>query len=145
MGIKKIVALLGPSRAGKTSSLKALVQDYLRTGANGIFSKQNSYSRTDTIEVFEFYGQRICISSYGDDDMGINEGYKIALQYDCDVFVTASRSRHGSRSLAKVIRIAVVNDVSPIWLGAIKEGNPQRKVKADLMRCRMLRYVIESL
>lgn len=135
----RIIALCGAGNVGKTEALKELIQTCYRNGAAQIASQPNSRSTGDVIEVFSYQGQTICVSTGGDDAQAITNGYQIAVQQSCNVFVTAARGQLNSPTLACVCSLAAPGSY-PILLSAYWEDVPIRPLaktaRVDaLLRC----------
>lgn len=141
--ISKIIVLCGPGGAGKTSTLKRFAADLVSTGACQIVSYSSSRNPNDVIQILEYHGRRVCISSYGDEPTGIKEGYDEAVNAECDVFITASRIKDGCKSLQRIKTFSSQIGVPPIYIGAIREKDSKLQKRSGLHRLRVLRVVLE--
>lgn len=135
----RIVALCGAANVGKTETLIDLIQDCYKRGAINIVSQPNPIGTKDVIEVFSYQGKTICVSTAGDDVSSITNGYQIAVQQSCDVFVTASHVRLNSPTLGCVCQLAAPS-AYPILLSAYWENDAVRPLakaaRVDaLLRC----------
>lgn len=136
----RVVALCGSGNVGKTGTLKDLIGACYASGATKVASRANPASKSDVIEVFDYKGQRVCVSTGGDDVASINAGDSDATKYKCSVFVTASRGLLNCLPLARVCAIAARYGSYPILLSAYWEQKPVQAVakaaRIDaLLRC----------
>lgn len=120
----RIVALCGRGGSGKTETLKSFIQACYGKGATKLTSQTHPNSTKDEIAVFNYSGKMICVSTYGDDAVGVNKGYQVAVNQKCDVFVAATRGELNCLSLGEACKIARAYNSYPILLSAYLENDP---------------------
>lgn len=116
----RIIALCGSANVGKTTTLKELIRECKARGATPIAGLSSTISPADDIEVFDYKGKVVCVSTGGDTVDVIDEGYDVAAKHLCEVFVTAARGRWNCSTLGRVCQLAG-SGAYPILLSAYWE------------------------
>lgn len=89
--MKKIICLYGSANKGKTPTLNILIG--LLDPAKVIAPEE---LRLDHREVVVYKGHRIAVTTAGDRDYDLTENIKFCKENECDILVTATRTRGGS-------------------------------------------------
>ena len=89
----RFVSLCGSGNVEKTEALKELIKVCYANGATKVASQPCVISAIDVIEVFVHNGQRVCVSTCGDEVAAIEDGNVLATVHSCDVFITAARGQ----------------------------------------------------
>lgn len=109
----KIITLVGPPNSGKTATIKELAHLLLQQGGKLCDIAPKNHQRScitaaklklcggdikkykgDITILIDLNGQKIGITSFGDDEKSIKSKYELFL--DCDVFVSASHPIGGT-------------------------------------------------
>lgn len=98
---KVVIALYGPGRKGKTTTLNLLI------GLLGGTRKE-----VDRRLRLTYGGKRIAIATYGDDEWQLNENIKFFDEKSCDIYITATRTKGDTK---KVLKKYAKTDI--IWIG----------------------------
>ena len=96
-----VIALYGPGRKGKTTTLNLLI------GLLGGTRKE-----VDRRLRLTYGGKRIAIATYGDDEWQLNENIKFFDEKSCDIYITATRTKGDTK---KVLKKYAKTDI--IWIG----------------------------
>ena len=98
---KVVIALYGPGRKGKTTTLNLLI---------GILggTRKEVYRRLR----LTYGGKRIAIATYGDDEWQLNKNIKFFDEKSCDIYITATRTKGDTK---KVLKKYAKTDI--IWIG----------------------------
>ncbi|MBO4439000.1 MAG: hypothetical protein J5798_06580 [Spirochaetaceae bacterium] len=89
--MEKIIALYGPRNMGKTTTLKKLI-DLL-----SVIAKNYEISFYKEVwAYFKINGKKIVVCTPGDNKDIVKGNINYTKSYDCDIFVTAARTRGGS-------------------------------------------------
>ena len=136
----RVVALCGSGNVGKTETLKELIHVCSTRGATKICSRPCATSAGDVIEVFDYKGQRICVTTCGDEVAAINNGHSLAVAHSCNVFVTAARGQLNCPTLARVCALAGMGNypilLSAYWERSLHARMAARNARVDaLLRC----------
>lgn len=98
---KVVIALYGPGRKGKTTTLNLLI------GLLGGTRKE-----VDRRLRLTYGGKRIAIATYGDDEWQLNENIEFFDEKSCDIYITATRTKGDTK---KVLKKYAKTDI--IWIG----------------------------
>ena len=98
---KVVIALYGPGRKGKTTTLNLLIE--LLGGTR---------KEVDRRLRLTYGGKRIAIATYGDDEWQLNENIKFFDEKSCDIYITATRTKGDTK---KVLKKYAKTDI--IWIG----------------------------
>jgi len=98
---KVVIALYGPGRKGKTTTLNLLI------GLLGGTRKE-----VDRRLRLTYGGKRIAIATYGDDEWQLNKNIKFFDEKSCDIYITATRTKGDTK---KVLKKYAKTDI--IWIG----------------------------
>ena len=98
---KVIIALYGPGRKGKTTTLNLLIGLLGGTG-----------EEVDQRVRLNYEGKDIAIATYGDDEWQLNENIKFFDEKSCDIYITATRTKGDTK---KVLKKYAKTDI--IWIG----------------------------
>lgn len=86
--MKKIIVLYGRAKTGKTSTLNLLIEFLDKN------KKVEENHLTEDRRVSIFYGnKKIAITTCGDNGFELKENIKYFEEEDCDILVTATRTR----------------------------------------------------
>lgn len=96
-----VIALYGPGRKGKTTTLNLLI------GLLGGTRKE-----VDRRLRLTYGGKRIAIATYGDDEWQLNKNIKFFDEKSCDIYITATRTKGDTK---KVLKKYAKTDI--IWIG----------------------------
>ena len=89
----KALVLWGRGNCGKTTTLKLLIDKLISSGANTLLKQPLHTNGIDCCAVLEQNVKKIAVITAGDDEESINQLLDIINNYDCDVYVCASRSK----------------------------------------------------
>lgn len=98
---KEVIALYGPGRKGKTTTLNLLIELL-----GGIRRKGDQRVRLN------YEGKDIAIATYGDDEWQLNENIKFFDEKSCDIYITATRTKGDTK---EVLKKYAKTDI--IWIG----------------------------
>lgn len=98
---KVVIALYGPGRKGKTTTLNLLIKSL------------GGPEETEDRQLRLTYGRkRIAIATYGDDEWQLNKNIKFFDEKSCDIYITATRTKGDTK---KVLKQYAKTDI--IWIG----------------------------
>ncbi len=95
MNMKKIIALSGRSNTGKTQTLKLLMH---KLDEFGECIERNENENTDRNRTYLYRGIKISICTGGDTDFIIESNIKYFEQTNCDIAITAVRTKGRTRT-----------------------------------------------
>lgn len=98
---KVVIALYGPGRKGKTTTLNLLIK-----------SLGELEGTEDRRLRLTYGGKRIAIATYGDDEWQLNKNIKFFDEKSCDIYITATRTKGDTK---KVLKKYAKTDI--IWIG----------------------------
>ena len=98
---KVVIALYGPGRKGKTTTLNLLIKSL-----GGPEETEDRQLR------LTYGGKRIAIATYGDDEWQLNKNIKFFDEKSCDIYITATRTKGDTK---KVLKQYAKTDI--IWIG----------------------------
>lgn len=98
---KVVIALYGPGRKGKTTTLNLLIKSL-----GGLEGTEDRRLR------LTYGGKRIAIATYGDDEWQLNKNIKFFDEKSCDIYITATRTKGDTK---KVLKKYAKTDI--IWIG----------------------------
>ena len=98
---KVVIALYGPGRKGKTTTLNLLI---------GLLG--GTREEVDQRVRLNYEGKDIAIATYGDDEWQLNENIKFFDEKSCDIYITATRTKGDTK---KVLKKYAKTDI--IWIG----------------------------
>ena len=98
---KVVIALYGPGRKGKSTTLNLLI-----VLLGGIKRKGDQRVRLN------YEGKDIAIATYGDDEWQLNENIKFFDERSCDIYITATRTKGDTK---EVLKKYAKTDI--IWIG----------------------------
>lgn len=96
--MKRIIALSGHSKCGKTTSLLYLIE-----GIRADIENHPPYpiGKKDKRELFLYHGERVFVCTMGDTCEIVNANIKLANENRAHVLVTATRTTRGSYEVVK--------------------------------------------
>ena len=98
---KVVIALYGPGRKGKTTTLNLLIKSL------------GGPEETEDRQLRLTYGRkRIAIATYGDDEWQLNKNIKFFDEKSCDIYITSTRTKGDTK---KVLKQYAKTDI--IWIG----------------------------
>lgn len=98
---KVVIALYGPGRKGKTTTLNLLI---------GLLG--GTREEVDQRVRLNYEGKDIAIATYGDDEWQLKENIKFFDEKSCDIYITATRTKGDTK---KVLKKYAKTDI--IWIG----------------------------
>ena len=98
---KVVIALYGPGRKGKTTTLNLLIK-----------SLGELEGTEDRRLRLTYGGKRIAIATYGDDEWQLNKNIKFFDEKSYDIYITATRTKGDTK---KVLKKYAKTDI--IWIG----------------------------
>ncbi|QGM79973.1 hypothetical protein [Otariodibacter oris] len=123
---KLIIAVFGAANQGKTKTLRGLIKN-LKKNKIKLLKEYKIHSRDD-VAIFDYKNIKIGISTSGDNGNEIKHWVddKLIKEYNCDIIVTASRTR-GS-SVKQLKKRKKTHNI--VWIE--KLYNPIRKINEKL-------------
>ncbi|WP_426575980.1 hypothetical protein ACP179_15450 [Xenorhabdus stockiae] len=95
MNSKKICALRGPSKTGKTTTLKSLLIKQLKD-LNSAYAYKDEDKRYDVTVIFVINNIKVGVSTGGDNEKIIRENVGYLINEKCDIIVSATRTKGGT-------------------------------------------------
>lgn len=123
--MKRIIVLYAAANRGKTTTLKILME--LLTSVSESY---NVWQEKDACGWFVINGEKVSVCSAGDDETAVKdniENYK-----DCDIFISASRTKGGS--VYEIEKFAEEEKVEIDWVEKIDDESKNKLIAADLFR-----------
>lgn len=119
----KIIALYGHAQCGKTTTLN-YVKDILREEGKSL--SQNPPHKGDQPETFEYKGLIVCVAPGGDTGAIIQSNIAYFEQKQCDVGITASRTR--GAGVRVINEYAATKPATLIWIKkSYDHGKPRNE------------------
>lgn len=124
--MKKIIALYGPQNRGKTTTLKILI-DLLSvvSDANAVWKEDG-----EAWGWFKISARTVSVCSSGDNADIVKEN--IAEFKDCDIFVSATRTKGGS--VSEIEKLASKENVEIDWIEKFDDENKNKLIAACLFQ-----------
>ena len=88
--IMRIIGLYGHGQCGKSTTLNEL-KELLRTAGKSISEQPHPYSESP--ETFEYNRQVVCLAPAGDTREIVEANCRYSKQKDCDVAISATRTK----------------------------------------------------
>nr|WP_318660111.1 hypothetical protein [uncultured Treponema sp.] len=107
--MKRVIALYASANKGKTTTLNRLI-DLL-----SLISDYYEKCRSDEgWAYFEIRGLKVVVCTPGDSKVEVKENIKFSQKYDCDIFVTATRTK--GETTREMERFTNKKDVNLVWI-----------------------------
>jgi len=114
--VRKIIALYAAANRGKTTTLNKLI-DLLSIVSEYYESRRSNEGWT----YFEIKGLKVVVCTPGDAKGEIKCNAKYATDYDCDIFVTATRTK--GETTAEIAKFTKKQKAQLVWIK--KENNEE--------------------
>lgn len=114
--MKKVIALYATADRGKTATLKKLID--LLSNIAEYCELCRSY---ECWAYFEIKGMKVVVCTPGDAKGEIKHNAKYATKYDCDIFVTATRTK--GETTAEIAKFTKKQKAQLVWIK--KENNEE--------------------
>lgn len=112
--MKKIIALYGSGKKGKTSTLKKLIEEMRKDSS---FSeeeeKAEQYLNDDERIICTYKNKKIAITTGGDTEDIIKENLAFFEEHECDILVTATRTK--GKTVDYIEDYENKNNIKIIW------------------------------
>lgn len=105
----KIIALLGKANCGKSNTLNKLIEHVQS------IKEPSTFFEKDHREVVHIQDKKIAITTPGDNIDEILENIKFFKKNDCDMLVTATRTR--GETVKKIEKLESEEGIRTIWVG----------------------------
>ena len=126
----KIIVLCGPSRYGKTSTLKKLIEDLKKEGVE-IEKLTNRHGDGDVRVVIEWRGRRVGVCTGGDDKPIITENFQFLRGNACDIGLTGLRINNRQWKLYRTL-IKCCEPEIPQFVWKMSNGDVKDSKWADV-------------
>ncbi len=123
--MKKIIVLYATANRGKTTTLKILMELLA-----SVSESYNVWQEADAWGWFVINGKTVSVCTSGDDESAAKDNIK--NYKDCDVFLSASRTRGGS--VTAIEKFAEKEQVEIDWVEKIDDESKNKLIAADLFR-----------
>ena len=125
--MKKIFGLWGTENRGKTTTLNILVD--LLSHVSDTYDIHKTY---DTKSCFLINGIKIGVCTPGDNQIEIKENIKFFTENECEIIVTATRTKGGS--VDELALFKNEHNAELIWIEKKDNPNLNKLVAADIFR-----------
>lgn len=126
---RSIIVLSGVSNAGKTTTLKKVIETLTESGCKRLDPNSDNIARPkgDVRIAFTVNGFRVGICTPGDSAEVIGGNFHWAVDLEIDILVTASKSAASSESVEAIVTQALKWNVYPVFLALMTfDKDPDR-------------------
>jgi len=130
--MQKVIALYAAANRGKTTTLRKLIELLSHISDN-----YEIYQSSECWAYFEIKGKKVVVCTPGDSKEVIKDNIKYAKKPECDIFVTATRTR--GETTDEIQRFINKEKTKLIWVK--KENN---KLNNNLLAANLFAFIIKS-